>query len=279
MGLFLSPRIHFGSSWPRPDIWNFGIMSWHAWESDAENPNVDPYELDAIESSAELAEMIIDLKRSHHISAKQACLLAWWSSRVGGCGLVALMACNPATQSGHFSRHFDTVTGLHALRTEAPHYHIELPGHRRCDATRSVELVPVLPPHEAISAEVDHHGVEHMQQLLAQAIADNKLPPAYFENDIVKENPAGTVNPIVLYVDAIPFSRTDAAIGFFTYSLLTAQRTLTAVLRKTELCQCGCKGWCTFYVVFLMLHWSYRALRKRALPTSRHDNTPFHPDR
>ena len=255
-------------------------MSWHAWDDLAEDdPGADPYALDAIESSAELAQMIIDLKRCHQISAKQACLLAWWASRVGGSGLVASLACHPTTQSGHFSRHFDRVTGLAALQAEAPKYHLELPGHRRCDASRSLELVPVLPPHEAISAEVNHDGVEHMQQLLAQAIADNKLPPAYFENDIVKENPAGTVLPIVLYVDAVPFSRTDSAIGFFIYNLLTGQRCLSSVLRKTELCQCGCRGWCTFYIVFSMLHWSFRALRKGEQPTSRHDNQPFHADR
>ena len=255
-------------------------MSWHAWDGVAEDdPGADPYELDEIESSAELAQMIIDLKRSHHISAKQACVLAWWASRVGGCGLVASLACHPTTQSGHFSRHFDRVTGLAALQAEAPKYHLELPGHRRCDASRSLELVPVLPPHEAISAEVNYDGVEHMQQLLAQAIADNKLPPAYFENDIVKENPAGTVLPIILYVDAVPFSRTDAAIGFFIYNLLTLQRSLSVVLRKTELCQCGCRGWCTFYIVFSMLHWSFRALRKGEQPTSRHDGQPFHADR
>ena len=123
------------------------------------------------------------------------------------------------------------------------------------------------------------HGIDRMQERLREEISQNHLPPAYFDNAIVKENPPGTVMPIAVYVDAVPFSRTDAAIGFFIYNMVTGIRTLSALLPKTELCQCGCKGWCSFYEVFDMLHWSFLALRVGEWPTNRHDQLPFHADR
>ena len=86
------------------------------------------------------------------------------------------------------------------------------------------------------------HGIDRMQERLREAISQNHFPPAYFDNAIVKENPPGTVMPIAVYVDVVPFSRTDAAIGFFIYNMLSGIRTLSALLRKTELCQCGCKA-------------------------------------
>ena len=127
-------------------------MSWHHWDEADAAP--EPNEL--------LAEMIIDLKRSNCISAKQACILAHWAcewARSGAGGLVESLAQHPETQSGHFSRHFDRVTGLASLHEESPHYHLWQPRNRRSDATRSVDLMPTLPPHEALSAEIDHIGI------------------------------------------------------------------------------------------------------------------------
>ena len=127
-------------------------MSWHHWDEADAAP--EPNEL--------LAEMIIDLKRSNCISAKQACILAHWAcewARSGAGGLVESLAQHPLTQSWHFSRHFDRVTGLASLHEESPHYHLWQPRNRRSDATRSVDLMPTLPPHEALSAEIDHIGI------------------------------------------------------------------------------------------------------------------------
>jgi len=251
-------------------------MSWHAWEDTraSQNPDEDPYKLDEVESAAELAELLIDLKVSGCLSAKQCCVLAWWASRAGACGMVKQLAQHPLTQSGKFSKHFDRVVGIDA---KSAYYNLELPGHRRCDASRSVELVPTNPPHEALTEEVELVGIDRMQELLRAAIREDHLPPAYYDNDIVKENPPGTVHPCIIYVDAVPFTRTDGALGFYCYNLLTQARILCAVLRKTELCACGCKGWCTFFQVFLMLHWSFEALRKGERPNTRHDRLPFHP--
>ena len=134
-------------------------MSWHHWDEADAAPEPNEH---ANDNQDMLAEMIIDLKRSNCISAKQACILAHWAcewARSGAGGLVESLAQHPETQSGHFSRHFDRVTGLESLHEESPHYHLWQPRNRRSDATRSVELMPTLPPHEALSAEIEHIGI------------------------------------------------------------------------------------------------------------------------
>ena len=44
-------------------------------------------------------------------------------------------------------------------------------------------------------------------------------------------------------------------IGFFVYNLVSGRRHLAAVLRKSYICKCGCKGWCRIFPIVDMLHW------------------------
>lgn len=54
--------------------------------------------------------------------------------------------------------------------------------------------------------------------------------------------------------------REDSFVGVFIYNLITGVRHMTTVLLKSMLCRCGCRGWCTYYPVFLMMAWSFKAL-------------------
>ena len=237
-------------------------MSLHDWDVDdcaqSSADEADPYALDPTDSSAELYEYLVDLKHGGVLSAKQACVIAWWASRAGAGGMTAELAKHPTTQSGHFSRHFDAVTG------ESPHkldfMGILMPAHRRCDASRSVFHMPCIPPHEAVADEVDIAGAGRLEQELQKAIDENKLPRAYFDHIVVRVSD-GKVFPYSMYVDGVPFSRTDGCLCFYMYNVCNGVRTLIACLRKSELCACGCRGWCSFYQVFLLIKWSFVALR------------------
>eukprot|EP00969_Alexandrium_andersonii_P195322 8629458-Alexandrium_andersonii.AAC.1 len=46
-------------------------------------------------------------------------------------------------------------------------------------------------------------------------------------------------------------------------------------LRKSELCRCGCRGWCSMWPAFQALKWSIVAMREGRHPSCRHDTTPF----
>eukprot|EP00959_Pyramimonas_sp_CCMP1952_P454656 9470244-Pyramimonas_sp.AAC.1 len=70
----------------------------------------------------------------------------------------------------------------------------------------------------------------------------------------------------------------DTFIGFFVYSLVTMRRHLVGLIRKSRMCACGCKGWCSLCPIFMFLTWSFRAGMEAIRPTRRWDDQPFSVD-
>ena len=50
------------------------------------------------------------------------------------------------------------------------------------------------------------------------------------------------------------------------------------IVRKRIVCQCGCRGWCTYYTVCVFVEWCLRCLADGVFPSTRHDGAPFLPD-
>eukprot|EP00959_Pyramimonas_sp_CCMP1952_P157094 3285076-Pyramimonas_sp.AAC.1 len=88
----------------------------HSWEAPAPPIQIDDGDdvcanISAEEAGQHFADFVVSLKQSGGISAKTACVLCYWAS-LGGCvGLAGRLGYRPDAQSGHFSRHFDTVVG------------------------------------------------------------------------------------------------------------------------------------------------------------------------
>ena len=55
------------------------------------------------------------------------------------------------------------------------------------------------------------------------------------------------------------------------YNLLTMRRHLLAVLVRSEICRCGCKGWCGLHEVFSSIRRSLKSLADMEFPSRRHD--------
>ena len=49
------------------------------------------------------------------------------------------------------------------------------------------------------------------------------------------------------------------------------------MLRKSQMCQCGCLGWCTISPVLRFLAWSFTALAAGRMPQARHNGQAFAP--
>ena len=99
------------------------------------------------------------------------------------------------------------------------------------------------------------------QSVLGEAVANRQLPQSYFDHEAVRATPAGDppCMPIGMFVDGVPFQKKDGVIGFWIYTLITGVRHLAIVVRKSELCRCGCKGWCTMWIIldwlrFVLVH-------------------------
>jgi hypothetical protein len=57
--------------------------------------------------------------------------------------------------------------------------------------------------------------------------------------------------------------------------MVTGRRYLTLSIRKKLLCDCGCRGWCSLYHIFVFIHWWCVALAEGIRPSSRHDLLPW----
>lgn len=204
------------------------------------------------------AQYLIELKRERVLSAKQACILAYWAHRSGIDGMTRKLAFAPGKASvGHYSRHWDAA--LHEAEGDEHYMKLRIPLTNRSDFSRTLADVPVVPPHVGLSEEL------HMNPDIKLRCQDNEfvrsLPRIYHEHPAVRTaRPSEPVLALSLYVDGVQFSRTDSVIGFFCYNIASGIRHLCATLRKSELCSCGCRGWCSIFPILAMLRWSVVAM-------------------
>ena len=252
-------------------------MQQYAWE--AAQPDLGPVfgehvgadnveeEIDYDKVSADdagkyLVEFIIDLKQQGILSAKRACLICFWAMKAGACGAVADLARPPGKQSGKYSLHFDRICG----KPSAQNFHyLKMPGHRRVDDERCIHRLPARLLHEVAAKDISDNP-ERRQQLQAALDADT-LPRTYHTHPIVLDRSEGeAVYPYAIYIDGVGYARTDTCIGFWFICLLTGRRWLLVVLRKADICKCGCRGWCSFFIVFKMLSWCIAALAQGLFP-------------
>ena len=86
-----------------------------------------------------------------------------------------------------------------------------------------------------------------------------------------------SVSPLCFYADGVVYERTDSVIGFWIQFLHSPRRHLWAVIRHTEVCGCGCRGWCSYYPIWSALAWSLECLKLGKHPSVRHDGSRFLP--
>ena len=74
----------------------------------------------------------------------------------------------------------------------------------------------------------------------------------------------GDLRPWVLvglYVDAAPYTKYDSFYVISWNPIHSRTRHVITVVRKQQLCRCGCKGKCTINAVMRVIAWSMLALR------------------
>jgi len=152
-------------------------------------------------------------------------------------------------------------------------YDVEVPSYLRAHGRRELITVSTLPLQEILDEEFQDLD---LQACVADARSTGKLPPSYEDHPVVKEAPPNVpVVPLAVYVDGVNFGRTDSALGFWVYSLLGGIHHCAAVLRKSEMCRCGCRKWCSLYPIFAWLRWCLECLAGGVWPSCRHDGTAF----
>lgn len=219
------------------------------------------------------AEFLTDRYRRGVMSAHDLCLIAYWATCAGAQGFVTKLAKGPGAASGHYSRHLRKL--LEMDEAEGRQMILKVPGHSRHEFARVEMDLPCVPPHELLHAEVSDHP-ELIEKVREEAEAGT-LPPMYTEHPVVRRS-GFTVLPLILYIDAVPTTRSESLLGFWVYCLLSDRRHLVLTLRKTRICKCGCRGWCSLWPVFRWLHWSFSAMANARFPDNRPDAREWHED-
>jgi hypothetical protein len=249
----------------------------HCWdnefrgEPDDDNDD-DPCDSTPEQAGFELAQFLVHLCLTCSISAKTCCVLAFWAMRAGACGPIAQLEVSPdlpANQSGHYQRKFDNALKLRDRQKWL--YKMNIPGHAKFSASREVVATSVLAVHELLNDEFRKDP----------ALSDKLLEPhpIWKTPHFIAQEGASDVPlfPLALYLDGVVFQKRDSVLGFWMYNILSGCRHLFCVLKKSCLCRCGCRGWCSVYQVFFFLHWCLEALQHGTFPSNRHDGNEWLP--
>ena len=57
--------------------------------------------------------------------------------------------------------------------------------------------------------------------------------------------------------------------------MVTGFRHLATAVRKSDMCKCGCKGWCTLAGIYFFLRFQFEHLATGTYPSSRHDGSKW----
>jgi hypothetical protein len=261
LALVICSMASFVHSWERDQ---------HVWEhidaSDSDASEADPYDdVGPDEAGEQFATFLVSLCLSGKLSAKSTCVLAWWASRAGAIGPCRDIGLRPDAATGHFQRKIDKCTGMDEKIKDL--YSFDIPGHARFDHSRSVRSIEAILPNEILATEVSHSNLLP----LLERQPDDAIwrTPQYLEHLGKSAEP---LFPVDFYLDGVAFAKRDSALGFWVTNLVSDVHHLIMVLRKSELCKCGCRGWCSIWQVFELLRHSFWNMLQGFWPVQRHDN-------
>ena len=247
---------------PMAYSWEFAD-DWDSLPDDGEEEEEDLEWASPERASLELFDFLLDLKNRGALTAKAVCVIAFLSNQAGATGHVSELARRPGLQSGKYSAHVDKVTGMKPSEAEEWLY-VPVPTYQRCDGSRSVQKTAVLVAHEQLAQQISSDP--GITEKLESARAKGSLPKNYETHKIVASNPDVPVYPIVIYIDGIKFERHDTVVGWFVYNFVTYDRICIAALRKSALCRCGCRGWCSLFIIWSKIAWSLHAMEEGKYP-------------
>ena len=235
-------------------------------ESDADGPGTVP---SAKRAGDSLIETLIMLYMGSELSARTFCVLTWYAYHAGVSAAKKYAKSPYDKNTGNYQRHLDTALSWPDLHF----YHLSMPTTTARAVVRDMKTIPVVNPHEWLNDSVSEASSKKLDELVAR----RELPPSYFEHPVVKANAGGVrkIYPTAIYMDGVPYTEKDSVIGIWIINLVSQARVLCAAIRKSSVCKCSCKGWCSFFHIFCWLAWCFRAAADGVFPDRRHDSCPW----
>ena len=189
------------------------------------------------------------------------CVISYWTQLAGGHG-VSDLALSPSQTGGIFVTHLRRAVGI---RAENSFYAASVPLWNNSTQQRQLEPFPFLLPH-VIFADL-YTKSPHLFDPLNMDPED--LPPNWWSHSVFLSHGERAV-PVSLYSDGVPHTKTDTFYAWYFKISSDPTRHLICTVRKLDVCQCGCRGTCTFGAIQRVLTWSMNALASGNWPTADH---------
>ena len=243
-----------------------------AWFEELEDNNEDsdteveeaPEQLQA-EASEALVEYLSQLQTKGKIHANDFCIIAHYAVAAGATGETLKKVSMPAGKpSGSYSRH---LTRALRLTFPVPPYDLVCPGHKRHESGRVEVTIPCLPLHELLTSEVAEFGSDDLTKA--------QFPVNFQTHPVVESHPGEEVWPLALYLDGVPVTKRDGLLVITLKNLASERKWLVAAVKRSSMCRCGCRGWCTLFHIMAWLRYCLEALSQGEMPTTRADGSAF----
>lgn len=216
------------------------------------------------EAGEEFVRALLERKWKSQLSAKTVFVLCFCASTAGAVGTCWELSAHP--DKGHFQRKLDKVPGTHEEDDRC--CEIDFPVHVKLSDERMLALVPLILPHESLADEVAH---DESQRKKLQTMARTASTPWY------KRSLSERCGRAACTSTAHRSMLTAACSASFCVNIVSGARHLRGTLRKSNICRCGCKGWCSICPVLQILQRPLLALHTGTLPDRRADHHPWKP--
>ena len=228
--------------------------------------------------------MLIDMYSSCQITAKTFCILCSLCADADVPGACFTTYAQPSgLQSGRYQQYLDSVMPTTAFLEE-----VELPMNQGRSPHRTIRLSPSQLVFEALEEELQ----ENPKILETLSLPEDQLPDGVLTTHVYQNHPQQLKAldrgwrrplPLAFYVDGVTFrqgasGRSDSCTGFWLGNLLTGSRFLVSVVRKSDECMCGCRGWCSFWPIMNFIRWQVLAMMEHQRPDVKWDGSDWQPE-
>ena len=193
-------------------------------ESQHDVPQDNAFELEfKRKAGQELRRYILDKFVMEGMSGSDVATLSHFVTRAGGLGLRDL-ALDPKSASKNGHRHVKNHAG--DIFPDVGVVYVDCPVHRKRDASRSVEGIPILLPSTAFQQYITHDMIYNQRKSEFQKVVGDL--PSYDSHPVVvaaakRDNLKSRVRPIALYWDGVVYTKNDSFCAFYVTDLLTQQ--------------------------------------------------------
>ena len=234
---------------------------------------------EARQAGAELLRSLLELYSECKINARELCVLCDMCTRAGvPGGMFSSYSQPPGLQTGRYQQYLDGVLPkVENLTT------IEVPMNQNRGPHRTVRYVPCQLVFDSIEQEL------RKDSTILETLGSAEPPDGVLTTRKYTEHPQlskaqelgwGKPLPLAAYIDGVTFrqaasGRSDSTTGFWLTNVLSGTRYLVTVIRDSDLCSCGCRGWCSYWPVLNFMRWTVLTMQDHRRPVRKWDGSPW----